>query len=299
MISAAMEGGSWGDYDFDQQAIAMADDDNMEERTNEIIEQNDPIIKQIIIDELEHYSDNVAPKLSGTEIHGDSIWNTMQDYGGDFSDWLSTALHQATRNGWIEGMVSALYAHAIRTIEDTSSGYMGYGGKDVELEIQMEKSSRPELEENTCSIIAPIEEVLDMITAIDEHNDELGADWWTPYAVEHEGSESWDNEWQEDTYWDRLHAIQEFNASLNDAPKLHTGETFTEKYNKLKEKIGGHHPYVGESKSVNENKKVFNLAQLLTNTNSEKSHTKLHKVCARLGLSNEQCHAITSKAGYT
>ena len=38
---------------------------------------------------------------------------------------------------------------------------------------------------------------------------------------------------------------------------------------------------------------------MLTNTNSEKAHAKLHKVCARLGLSADQCHAITSKAGYT
>jgi len=285
MISAAMEGGSWGmgsgEYDFEQQAIDLSEDDDMEERTNHLIGENDPIIKQIIIDELVHYSDG-APM--------DSIWNTMQDYGGEFSDWLSNSLNLAIRTGWLDGIISALLAHAIRTIENSSSGYMGYGAKDVELEIQMEKPSRPELEENKCSIIAPIEEVLDVITTIDEHNDELGADWWTPYAVAHEGGEEWDDDWKEDIYWDRMKATQEFNASLNDAPKLHTGERFTEKYNRLKEET---------NESVNENKKVFNLAQLLTNTNSEKSHAKLHKVCARLGLSTEQCHAITSKAGYT
>ena len=282
MISAAMEGGSWGmgsgEYDFEQQAIDLSEEDDMDDRTNHLIGENDPIIKQIIIDELVHYSDG-APM--------DSIWDTLQEYGGEFSDWLNTSLLDASRTGWSEGIISALLAHAIRTIENSSSGYMGYGGKDVELEVQMEKSS-PELEENKCSINAPIEEVLDVITSIDEHNDELGWDWWTPYAVAHEGGEEWDDDWKEDIYWDRMKATQEFNTNIDNAPKLHTGEQFKEKYDRLKEET-----------PVKENKKVFGLAQMLTNTNGEKAHAKLHKVCARLGLSKEQCHAITSKAGYT
>ena len=46
-------------------------------------------------------------------------------------------------------------------------------------------------------------------------------------------------------------------------------------------------------------KKVIKLAQVLTGSNSKKGHDKLHKMCSRLGLSADQCHAITSKAGYT
>ena len=216
MLNAAMEGGAWGianEYNFEQQAIDMVEEDDMGERTNYIIGENDPIIKQIIIDELVHYSDG-APM--------DSIWDTMQEYGGEFSDWLNTSLLDASSTGWSEGIISALLAHAIRTIENSSSGYMGYGGKDVELEVQMEKSS-PELDENKCSIIAPIEEVLDVIASVDEHNDELGWDWWTPYAVAHEGGEEWDDDWKEDIHWDNLKAMQEFNTNIDNAPKLHTG----------------------------------------------------------------------------
>ena len=46
-------------------------------------------------------------------------------------------------------------------------------------------------------------------------------------------------------------------------------------------------------------KKVFKLAQVLTGSSSKKGHDKLHKMCSRLGLSKEQCHKLTSKAGYT
>ena len=282
MLNAAMEGGAWGignEYNFEQQAIDMVEEDDMEDRTNYIIGENDPIIKQIIIDELVHYSDG-APM--------DSIWDTMQDHGGEFSDWLNTSLLDASKTGWSEGIIGALLNHAIRTIENSSSGYMGYGGKDVNLEVQMRAPGRPELEENKCSINAPIEEVLDVITSIDEHNDELGWDWWTPYAVAHEGGEEWDDDWKEDIHWDNLKAMQEFNTNIDNAPKLHTGEQFKEKYDRLKNET-----------PVKESKKVFRLAQMLTNTNGEKAHAKLHKVCARLGLSKEQCHAITSNAGYT
>ena len=286
MLSVATEGGSWGtgssEYDFDQQATDISEEDDMDERTNYLIGDNtDPIIHQIIIDELVHYSDG-APM--------DSIWDTLQEYGGEFSDWLNTSLLDASRIGWLEGIIGALLDHAIRTIEDSSSGYMGYGGKDVALEVAMRAPGRPDLDENTCSIQARMDEVLDVITSIDEHNDELGWDWWTPYAVAHEGGEEWDDDWKGDINWNNSKAMQEFNTSIDNAPKLHTGERFKEKYNRLKEET---------NESVNENKKVFTLAQMLTNTNSEKAHAKLHKVCARLGLSNKQCHAITSKAGYT
>ena len=286
MLNAAMEGGAWGigsgQYDFDQQAIDMSEEDDMDERTNYLIGDNtDPIIHQIIIDELVHYSDG-APM--------DSIWDTLQEYGGEFSDWLNTSLLDASRTGWLEGIIGALLDHAIRTIEDSSSGYMGYGGKDVALEVAMRAPGRPDLDENTCSIQARMDEVLDVITSIDEHNDELGWDWWTPYAVSHEGGEEWDDDWKGDINWHNSKAMQEFNASIDNAPTLHTGETFKEKYDRLATET---------NESVKENKKVFGLAQMLTNTNSEKAHAKLHKVCARLGLSADQCHAITSKAGYT
>ena len=47
-------GGSWGtgsdQYDFEQQAIDLSENDDMEERTNYFVEDNtDPIINQIII----------------------------------------------------------------------------------------------------------------------------------------------------------------------------------------------------------------------------------------------------------
>jgi len=294
MLSAAMEGGSWGsgssEYDFDQQAIDMSEEDDMDERTNYLIGDNtDPIIHQIIIDELVHYSDG-APM--------DSIWDTLQEYGGEFSDWLNTSLLDASRTGWLEGIIGALLDHAIRTIEDSSSGYMGYGGKDVALEVAMRAPGRPDLDENTCSIQARMDEVLDVITSIDEHNDELGWDWWTPYAVAHEGGEEWDDDWKGDINWNNSKAMQEFNTSIDNAPKLHTGETFREKYDRLKSEKAGK-ALSNESHKPKGKMKVFNLAKILTNTNSEKAHAKLHKVCARLGLSKEQCHAITSKAGYT
>ena len=294
MLNAATTGGSWGtgsdQYDFEQQAIDLSENDDMEERTNYFVEDNtDPIINQIIIDELVHYSDG-APM--------DSIWDTLQEYGGEFSDWLNTSLLDASRTGWLEGIIGALLDHAIRTIEDTSSGYMGIGGKDVELEVAMRAPGRPDLEENTCSIQARIDEVLDVITTAEEHNEELGWDWWTPYAVEHEGGEEWDDDWKSDIHWNNSKAMQEFNTSIDNAPKLHTGETFREKYDRLKSEKAGK-ALSNESHKPEGKMKVFNLAKILTNTNSEKAHAKLHKVCGRLGLSADQCHAITSKAGYT
>ena len=294
MLNAATTGGSWGtgsdQYDFEQQAIDLSENDDMEERTNYFVEDNtDPIINQIIIDELVHYSDG-APM--------DSIWDTLQEYGGEFSDWLNTSLLDASRTGWLEGIIGALLDHAIRTIEDTSSGYMGIGGKDVELEVAMRAPGRPDLEENTCSIQARIDEVLDVITTAEEHNEELGWDWWTPYAVEHEGGEEWDDDWKSDIHWNNSKAMQEFNISIDNAPKLHTGETFREKYDRLKSEKAGK-ALSNESHKPEGKMKVFNLAKILTNTNSEKAHAKLHKVCGRLGLSADQCHAITSKAGYT
>jgi len=292
MLGAAMEGGTWGmgrgQYDFEQQAIDLSEDDDMEERTNYFVKDNtDPIINQIIIDELVHYSDG-APM--------DSIWDTLQEYGGEFSDWLNTSLLDASKTGWLEGIIGALLDHAIRTIEDTSSGYMGIGGKDVELEVAMRAPGRPDLEKNTCSIQARIDEVLDVITTAEEHNEELGWDWWTPYAVEHEGGEEWDDDWKSDIHWNNSKAMQEFNTSIDNAPKLHTGETFREKYDRLATETN---ESIEEDCGPKGKRKVFKLAQVLTNTNSEKAHAKLHKVCARLGLSKEQCHAITSKAGYT
>jgi hypothetical protein len=61
------------------------------------------------------------------------------------------------------------------------------------------------------------------------------------------------------------------------------------------------------SESVNEDcgsegkKKVKRLAHTLTNIapDSKVMHKKLHMLCAKLGLSHEQCHALAHKEGYT
>ena len=91
---------------------------------------------------------------------------------------------------------------------------------------------------------------------------------------------------------------QKFTSQGNNyAFNLFTNIT-SQKYDRLKSEKAGK-ALSNESHKPNSKRKVFNIAQALTNTNSEKAHAKLHKVCARLGLSADQCHAITSKAGYT
>ena len=48
-------------------------------------------------------------------------------------------------------------------------------------------------------------------------------------------------------------------------------------------------------------KKVKRLAHTLTNIapDSKVMHKKLHMLCAKLGLSHKQCHALTHREGYT
>ena len=185
-----------------------------------------------------------------------------------------------------------------------------------ELTKKTEKPGRYDLHDNKMYITAPLMEMVEIIQDMEGDGEQLPSDWWSGYAVESDDLETFSQEnIMENISWDYITAIKDFSQSMMHSPNLHDGEAFHEKYDRIRqgkgdplynmtanrlesiEKTGK--ALSNESHKPKGKRKLFKLAQMLTNTNSEKAHAKLHKVCARLGLSADQCHAITSKAGYT
>ena len=191
------------------------------------------------------------------------------------------------------------------------NNYFGWGAKEAELTISPEKPGRWDLQDNKMYITAPLMEVVEIIQDMEGDGEQIPSDWWSGYAVEGDDLETFSQEnIMENISWDYITAIKDFSQSMMHSPNLHDGEAFHEKYDRIRqgkgdplynmtanrlesiEKTGK--ALSNESHKPKGKRKLFKLAQMLTNTNSEKAHAKLHKVCARLGLSADQCHAISN-----
>ena len=292
------------------QAMAEGDQDNIQERFERIMQYSPPAVSRFIIEELAHYSGDDPSKIE------DNIWEYLQNHGGEFSDWITGATSEAVINGFEGGIYDEIRNQAVHHIEGRENNYFGWGAKEAELTIKTEKPGRFDLHDNKMYITAPLMEMVEIIQDMEGDGEQLPSDWWSGYAVESDDLETFSQEnIMENISWDYITAIKDFSQSMMHSPNLHDGEAFHEKYDRIRqgkgdplynmtanrlesiEKTGK--ALSNESHKPKGKRKLFKLAQMLTNTNSEKAHAKLHKVCARLGLSADQCHAITSKAGYT
>ena len=288
-----------GDWDIQELAIFKTEEEGCCIPHEEILDfQLPPVTRHIIIEEL--------AKVSGEEpaTVEDDLWEFLQNHGGDFSDGVMQALQDGILDGWTAGIKSTILYNAVEYIEGSYNGYFGHGAKEVELAISAKRPSRWDLEDNPVFISARLIEILDVLTAI--NRDEEGAGhgwqyhWWNDYAVEHDEGEAFtQEEIAGNTEWSTLDAVKGFSSALEGInPKLHTGEDFVSVHERMKDDF---------SESVNEGcgpegkKKVKRLAHTLTNIapDSKVMHKKLHMLCAKLGLSHEQCHALTHKEGYT
>jgi len=288
-----------GDWDIQELAISKTEEEGCCIPHEEILDfQLPPVTRHIIIEEL--------AKVSGEEpaTVEDDLWEFLQNHGGDFSDGVMQALQDGILDGWVAGIKSTILYNAVEYIEGTYNGYFGHGAKEVELAIHAKRPSRWDLEDNPVFISARLIEILDVLTAINRDEDGAGHGWqyhwWNDYAVEHDEGDAFTiQEISENTEWSTIDAVKGFSSALEGInPRLHNGEDFVSMHKRMKDDF---------SESVNEDcgpkgkKEVKRLAHTLTNVapDSKAMHTKLHKLCARLGLSHEQCHALTHREGYT
>ncbi|RZD42780.1 MAG: hypothetical protein CXT73_02240 [Methanobacteriota archaeon] len=288
-----------GDWDIQELAIHLTEEEGCCIPHEEILDfQLPPVTRHIIIEEL--------AKVSGEEpaTVEDNLWDFLQNHGGDFSDGIMQALQDGILDGWVAGIKSTILYNAVEYIEGSYNGYFGHGAKEVELAINAKRPSRWDLEDNPMFISAKLIEILDVLTAInrDEGGEGHGWQyhWWNDYAVEHdEGDAFTQEEIAENTQWSTIDAVKGFSSALEGInPRLQSGEDFVSMHKRMKDDF---------SESVNEDcgpegkKKVKRLAHTLTNIapDSKVMHKKLHMLCAKLGLSHEQCHALTHKEGYT
>ena len=285
-----------GDWDIDETASRMSASGHisgLEERFEQIMQYSPSQVKAIIVDELAHYSNEDPSDVE------DNMWKYIQEHGGDFSDWIVQATSDATLVGYQSGLRDAIFHHAVRYIEEFGNGYLGYGAKEVELSINAKKLGRWDDKDNPTFVQAKMMEVIEVITDMESHGEQIPNQWWAYHAIEYDENDLFAQETIiDEVHYDYIKAIEHFNDSLMEAPKLHTGEDFVSVHERMKDDF---------SESVNEDcgpegkKKVKRLAHTLTNIapDSKVMHKKLHMLCAKLGLSHEQCHALTHREGYT
>ena len=289
-----------GEWDIDETASRLSGSGHLiglEERFEQIMQYSPSQVKAIIVDELAHYSNEDPNDVE------DNMWKYVQEptYNGrDFLDWIVQATTDATLTGYQSGLRNAIFNNAVRYIEEEfGNGYLSYGAKWVELALHSKKPGRWTDSDNPTFIQAKMMEVVEVLTDMENGGDNIPNQWWSGHAVEYDENDLFSQEAIiEEVQYDYIKAIQQFNESLTEAPKLHSGEDFVSVHKRMKDDF---------SESVNEDcgpegkKKVKRLAHTLINIapDSKVMHKKLHMLCAKLGLSHEQCHALTHREGYT
>jgi len=309
-----------GEWDMDETAIQMVDQNHesgLEERFEQIMQYSPSTVKAIIVEELAYYSNEDPSDVE------DNMWKYIQEHGGDFSDWIVQATSDATLVGYQSGLRDAIFHHAVRYIEEFGNGYLGYGAKEVELSINAKKLGRWDDKDNPTFIQAKMMEVVEVITDMESHGEQIPNDWWAYHAVEYDENDLFTQETIiDEVHYDYIKAIGHFNESIMEAPKLHDGKEFYVKYDELDDGKGkkvsdlthgnsnSRFAYEAEQnwKPVLDEegkdlmlplvKKLNKVAR--TKTVSKKEHDNMHRLAQLAGLSNpdKTVHKVLKKSGY-
>ena len=304
-----------GDWDIDETAQAMIDskdyESELEERFEQIMQYSPSQVKAIIVDELAHYSNEDPSDVE------DNMWKYIQEHGGDFSDWIVQATSDATLVGYQSGLRDAIFHHAVRYIEEFGNGYLGYGAKEVELAINAKKLGRWDDKDNPTFIQARMMEVIEVITDMESHGEQIPTDWWAYHAIEYDENDLFAQETIiDEVHYDHIKAIGHFNDSLMEAPKLHDGKEFYVKYNELDDGKGKKLSDLTSTYEAEQNwkpvldeegkdlmlplvKKLNKVAR--TKTASKKEHDSIHRLAQLAGLKHPEktVHKVLKKRGYT
>lgn len=226
---------------------------------------------------------------------------------------IAEMLVEAVHSGWREGIKTEIVTRFQRSLEDEDSQFISHSGGGISLAIVLEKPGLPGDSPNRCYVTAPLIEMVDYIVRYEETYGVIEDNWWSESDVNDRAE---DDLMRSDVVpaaqFDVRQAAKDFHQSMiSMSPVIKsTDEQFhisyyidakgidpvADEYWKREEGQRVQRKLQRESVTP---KKVFRLAQVLTGSSSKKGHDKLHKMCSRLGLSKEQCHKLTSKAGYT
>ena len=179
--------------------------------------------------------------------------------------------------------------------------------------IVFEKPGLPSDSPNRCYITAPIVQIVDWVVREEQQYGEVSKEWFNMQDINFSAEELLQrSEVVPGARFDVRKAAEDFQTSMiqtspmlkNRNEKFHisyyTDAQGTDPAADLYWDREAMNKVQSESVTLSVTpKKVFKLAQVLTGSSSKKGHDKLHKMCSRLGLSKEQCHKLTSKAGYT
>jgi len=247
----------------------------------------------------------------GDELEEDVLNNaikydekTEQDYVG-----IADILVEAVNAGWEEGIRHEVVLQFKSALENSDYNFVNHSGGGLDLAIVFEKPGLPSDSPNRCYITAPIVQIVDWVVREEQQYGEVSKEWWSMQDINFSAEEVLQrSEVVPNAQFEVRAAAEDFQTSMiqtspilkNRNEKFHIsyytdaqGVDLADNYWKREEEENK-----VQSESVTP-KKVIKLAQVLTGSNSKKGHDKLHKMCSRLGLSADQCHAITSKAGYT
>jgi hypothetical protein len=314
-----------GEWSIDETASAIVNEKDgekeWEERFEQIMYYSPSQVKSIIVDELVHYSKDKPDDVE------ENMWSYIQDYGGDFADWIVQTTIDATEIGYQHAVRDAVKENAIRYIEEFGNGYLSYGAKEVELTIVAEAPGRWDRENNPVYIQGKMMEVIDVITDMENGGETIPNDWWSYHAVEYDDRDMFrQDEIIEDVHYDYIKAIQYFNEQIMEAPKLYDGTEFYVKYNELNSNKDDQKPlgYAGDQEKYirhfsNESeqnwkpvldeegkdlmlplvKKLNKVAR--TKTASKKEHDSIHRLAQLAGLKHphKTVHKVLKKRGYT
>ena len=253
--------------------------------------------------------------ILGDELEEDVLNNaikydekTEQDYVG-----IADILVEAVNAGWEEGIRHEAVLRFKSSLENSDYNFVNHSGGGLDLAIVFEKPGLPSDSPNRCYITAPIVQIVDWVVREEQQYGEVSKEWFNMQDVNFSAEELLQrSEVVSIAQFDVRAAAEDFQTSMiqtspmlkNRDQKFHisyyTDAQGTDPAADLYWDREAMNKVQSESVTLSVTpKKVFKLAQVLTGSSSKKGHDKLHKMCSRLGLSKEQCHKLTSKAGYT